>query len=174
MGSTLELGDSPVLWPCRFGDGILARVFGASLDEALAAGWPPETSRLLAARARLIVSLPERAATARNWEHVLVVAHRAPARRVVSHGPAGQVPAGAVPVRADQVLAAEPAIRDLMNRLTARLPVPARGVAMARVLLTDAGSPVYSRRARIALAAALEAAAAQLDPARPLMPASRS
>jgi hypothetical protein len=174
MGSTLELGDSPVLCPCRFGDGILARVFRASLDEALAAGWPPETSRLLAARARLIVSLPERAATARNWEHVLLVAHRSgPARRVVSHGPAGQVPAGAVPVRADQVVAAEPAIRDLMNRLTAQLPVPARGVAMARVLLTDAASPVYSRRARIALTAALEAAAAQLDPALPLMSSSR-
>ncbi len=75
-----------------------------------------------------------------------------------------------MPVCADQVVAAEPAIRDLMNRLTAPLPVPARGVAMARVLLTDAASPVYSRRARIALTDAVAAAAAQLDPALPLLP----
>jgi hypothetical protein len=57
-----------------------------------------------------------------------------------------------------------------MNRLVAQLPVPARGVAMARVLLTDATSPVYNRRARVALSDALAAAAAQLDPALPLLP----
>jgi hypothetical protein len=78
--------------------------------------------------------------------------------------------APAVPVCADRVVAAEPIIRDLMNRLTAPLPVPARGVAMARVLLTNGTSPVYNRRADVALTDAVAAAAVQLDPALPLLP----
>jgi hypothetical protein len=94
------------------------------------------------------------------------VAHRAQRARLSGSPP----PAGAAPVRADRVVAAEPAIRDLVNRLATPLPVPARGVAMARVLLTDATSPVYSRRAQVALGDAVAAAAAQLDPALPLLP----
>ena len=39
---------------------------------------------------------------------------------------------------------------------------------MAGALLTDAAGPVYSRRAVIPLAVALEDAIAQLDPALPL------
>jgi hypothetical protein len=166
MNSTLALEDPFGLPSRRPGDGVLARVFGASLDSSLAAGCPPESSRLLAARARDIVSLCRRRSIADSWAHVLRVARRAQrARRGEWRGPAG-----AVPVCADQVVAAEPAIRDLMNRLAAPLPVPARGVAMARVLLTDATSPVYNRRSGVALTEAVAAAAAQLDPARPLLP----
>jgi hypothetical protein len=61
-----------------------------------------------------------------------------------------------------------------MNRLTAPLPVPARGVAMARVLLTDATSPVYNQRAGVPLSDAVAAAAAELDPALPLLPPARA
>jgi hypothetical protein len=164
MDSTLALGDPFALPSRRLGDGALARVFGASLDASLAAGDPPESSRLLAARARDIVSLRRRRSIAGSWEHVLRVARRAQwARRAGS-------PSAAVPICADRVVAAEPAIRDLMSRLAAPLPVPARGVAMARVLLTDANSPVYNRRAGVALTDAVAAAAAQLDPALPLLP----
>lgn len=166
MGSSLDVDDSPVLWSRRFGDGILARVCGASLDTLLAMGCAPESSRLLTARARQLVSLPERRAVARSWEHLLRVAHRAPERRASGSLAA----AAAVPVRAERIVAAEPAIRDLISRLTAPLPVPARGVAMARLLLSDATGPVYSRRSRADLTAEVEAAAAQLDPALPLMP----
>jgi len=166
MGSTLGIDESPVLWPPRFGDGILARVFGASLDMLLAAGCPPESSRLLAARARQLVSLPERRSLARSFEHLLRVAHRArPARASGS-----LAAAAAVPIRADRIVAAEPAIRELISRLTAPLPVPARGVAVARLLLSDATGPVYSRRSRADLTAEVKAASAQLDPALPLMP----
>jgi hypothetical protein len=168
MDSTLVLGDQFALPSRRLGDGALARVFGASLDASLAAGCPPESSRLLAARARAIVSLRSRRSMADSWEHVLRVARRAQrARRAGS-----RATAAAVPVRADRVVAAEPAIRDLMNRLAAPLPVPARGVAMARVLLTDGTSPVYNRHARVALSDAVAAAAAQLDPALPLIQSS--
>ena len=166
MNSTLALGDPFALPSRRPGDGALARVFGASLDASLAAGCPPESSRLLTARARNIVSLRSRRSMAGNWEHVLRVARRAQRARHAG----SPAPAGAVPVCADRVVAAEPAIRDLVNRLAAPLPVPARGVAMARVLLTDANSPVYNRRSGVALTDAVAAAAAQLDPALPLLP----
>ena len=167
MGSTLELDGSPVLWPRRFGDGILARVFGASLDTLLAVGCSPESSRLLTARARQLASLPERTAVARSWEHLLRVAQHAPQGRRT-----GSLAAAAVPVRTERIVSAEPAIRDLISRLAAPLPVPARGVAMARLLLSDATGPVYSRRSRADLTAEVEAAAAQLDPALPLMPSA--
>lgn len=149
------------MWERRFGDGALARAFGASLDASLAAGRAPESSRLLAARARQVVALSERRSVAHSWEHLLRVAHRA--RRSGT-----RVTAAAVPVQAERIVAAEPVIRDLIGRLAVPLPVPARGVAMARVLLSDAAGPVYSRRAGAGLAAAVEAAAAQLDPALPL------
>ena len=167
MEITVGSVDPFVMRPRRRGDGMLARVFGASLDASLAAGCRPESSRLLAVRARDIVSLRRRRSIADSWEHVLRVARRAQRARLT-----GSL-STAVPVRADQLVAAEPAIRDLMNRLAAPLPVPARGVAMARVLLTDANSPVYNRHACVDLGDALAAAAAQLDPALPLLPSAR-
>lgn len=169
MESTVKFVGPFVVRPRRPGDGVLARAFGASLDASLAAGCPPESSRLLAARARDIVALRRRRSVAGSWEHVLRVA-----RRAQRAGRAGsRATAAAVPVCADRIVAAEPAIRDLMNRLAAPLPVQARGVAMARVLLTDATSPVYNRRARVDLGAAVATAAAQLDPALPLLPPAR-
>ena len=162
------MDDSPVLWQRRFGDGILARVHGASLDTLLAVGCPPESSRLLAVRASQLVSQHERRSVARSWEHLLRVAYRAPEMRNTGSRAARAV----VPVRAQRIISAEPAIVDLVRRLSAPLPVPARGVAMARLLLTDATGPVYSRRSRADLTAEIEAAAAQLDPALPLMPSS--
>jgi hypothetical protein len=168
MGSSLDVDDWPVLWERRLGDGILARVHGASLDTLLAVGCPPESSRLLTARARQLVSLRERRSVARSWENLLRVAYRAPERRNTGSLAA----AAAVPVRARRIIAAEPAIVDLVGRLAAPLPVPARGVAMARLLLSDATGPVYSRRSRADLTAEVTAAAAQLDPALPLMPSS--
>ncbi len=151
----LVLGDPLVLRPRRLADGLLARAFGASLDRQLAAGRPPEATSLLAARAQDIVSPSSRRALAANWDHLLRAAH-APISRTTF-------------VRAGRIAAAEPAIRELARRLTTALPVAARGVAMASVLLTDAAGPVYNARSPVTLAAALEAATAQLDPALPLM-----
>ena len=157
--AALVLGDPFVLRPRRLAGRLLARAFGASLDRQLAAGCPPETALLLAARAQDIVSLRSRRALAGNWDHLLRVARRAPRGRPVS-------------VRADRIAAAEPAIRELVRLLSTPLPVAARGVAMASVLLTDATGPVYNRHSTVALAETLEAAIAQLDPALPLMPAA--
>ncbi len=159
--SVVTDGDAWVLRPRRFADRVLARAFGASLDRQLAAGRQPEESRLLAARAQDIVSLRSRQAAARNWNHLLQVAHRARGKREPAR-----------PIRGDRIAGAEPAIRELVRCLGAPLPVRAQGVAMASVLLTDATGPVYSQHSRVTLAAALEAAITQLDPALPLMRAA--
>jgi hypothetical protein len=156
--SMLVLGDPLVLRPLRFADRLKSRAFGASLDRQLAAGCPPEASLLLAARAQEIVAISARRAVAANWDHLLRVVRRNQGRRAL-----------ALHVRSDQVVAAEPAIDELMRRLTSPLPVSARGVAMASILLTDATGPVYNQDSPVSLAAALEAAITQLDPALPLM-----
>ena len=158
---TLVLGDPLVIRPGRIADRMLARALGASLDQQLATGCPPESSRLLAARAQDIVSLPHRESLARSWDHLLRVAWRAPTLRTP-----------AVPLNAIAILAAEPAIRELMERLTAPLPVPAQGVAAATTPLTNATSPVYGRQSPdglAGLARLLDDAINQLDPSRPLM-----
>ncbi len=155
---TIVTGDPLALRPSRLTDRVLSRVFSASLDRRLAAGQAPESSRLLAARAQHIVALRSRQKMARNWENLLRRARRAPG----AYQPA-------LPVDGPRIVAGEPAIRELVRRLTAPLPVSARGVAMATELLTDAVGPVYNPHSRVSLAAALEAAIGQLDPALPLM-----
>jgi hypothetical protein len=157
----LVLGDPLVMRPCRLADRMLARALGASLDRELAAGRPPESARLLAARAEYIVSIPSRQAVARNWDRLLRVAHRAPAARMP-----------AAPLCTDRIAAAEPAIHALIECLTTPLPVTAQGVAMASLPLTDGTGPVYSRHSAVSLADLLSAATAHLDPAQPLMRAA--
>jgi len=162
---TIVTGDPLAGWPSRLAvrpsrlaDRLSARLFGASLDRQLAAGREPESSPLLAARAQHIVALRSRRRLAGDWEHLLRSARRA--RGVYQR---------AVPVRRDRIIAAEPAIRELARRMTAPLPVPARGVAMATALLTDPLGPVFNPHSAVSLAAALEAVMDQLDPALPLM-----
>jgi hypothetical protein len=151
----LLLGDPLGLRPAGRADRVRARVSGASLDATLASGVPSEASRLLATRARDIVTLPRRQALARDWEHLL---------RVARGGKPGQVRR----IQAGQIAAAGPVISELAERLATPLPVGARGVAMATVLLTDATGPVYNRDSRETLKTALQAAIAELDPARPM------
>lgn len=159
--SILVFGDPLVIRPRRLTDRVLARAFGASLDSELAAGRAPESTVLRAVRAVDIVSLRSRQTLARNWDHLLRVAHHAQA--------SPRTPTRTLPVCADRIAGAEPAIRELMARLSAPLPVRARGAALASVLLTDATSPVYNRNSRVTLADALAAAISELDPARPLI-----
>jgi hypothetical protein len=151
-------GNPLAMRPSRPTDWMLARILGASLDRQLAAGRAPESTPLLAARAQHIVAIASRRRLAGNWENLLQVAQGGHG----SHHPA-------VPVRSDSIVAAEPAVRELVRCMTAPLPVAARGVAMATELLTDGLGPVYNPYSQVSLASALEAAIAQLDPAVPLM-----
>jgi hypothetical protein len=145
--------------PYRIIDKVMARALGASLDRQLAAGREPEESRLLAARAQDIVALRRREQLARYWEHVLANAAR-PALALRN----------AAPLRRGPVMAAEPAITELASLLRAPLPVSARGVAEARLLLTDAGGPLYWSAAPESLHVALRAAITRLDPEQPFFP----
>jgi len=154
LSGTRALG----LQPHRIADRVASRALGAGLDGQLAAGRSPESARLLAVRAADIVRLPRREALARYWERVLRVA-RDPYRG----------PPAASPLRRERVLAAEPAIRELARLLRVPLPVGARGVAMARTLLTDGGGPLYVREAPASLDDSLRAAITWLDPALPLI-----
>ena len=163
MGITITAVDPPLVRPGGPAHRVLARLLGASLDRQLAAGRPPESTPLLAARAQLIVALPWRTKMAANWQRLLA---RAAGRQALASRSA---PVGAVPVCAREISAAAPAVEELVTRLEAPLPVPARGVAMATTLLTDATGPVYSRHSPVPLEVALQAAIAQLDPALPLM-----
>lgn len=151
-------GDPLLLRPSRLADRLSARLLGASLDRRLAAGHLPESSPLLAVRAQRIVAIGCRRELARDWERLLRTARRV-------HGTYHPTR----PIRSAQVIAAEPAVRELVRRVAAPLPVAARGVAMATVLLTDAGSPVYNPHSRVCLSTALAAATEQLDPALPLL-----
>lgn len=144
--------DSLILRPCRAIDRLTAQVLGARLDRELAAGRAPEWSRRHAARAERIVSLPFRQALADDWERLTQPRTRK-ARLPQWH----------------RVAAAEPAIRLLADRLRAPLPVPARGVALAGLLLTDGGGPLYNPLNTVALDDAVNRAATLLDPAALLL-----
>ena len=139
----------------RVVDRLLARLLSGRLDGELAAGRPPEWSRLHAARADRLVSLPFRAELADNWDHVLDIA---------TGRAAGSRNARAV-LRRDRVAEAAPQIRELTASLRAPQPVTARGVASARQLLTDGTGPVYSPISTTILSEAVADAVARLDPA---------
>lgn len=152
-GSGLLAGRS-----CRIADRVLARVLGARLDRQLAAGRSPDSARLLAARAQHLVSAATRQALAEHWEHLVQIAGSAPGTRP------GRTPA----LCRDRIVTAEPEVHEMVALLRTPLPVAARGIAAASVLLTDGAGPVYNRRARPALREALRRTAAQLDPSMPL------
>ena len=140
----------------RFTDRVLAQVFGPSLDHQLAAGrppsqvsyWPPGPSPSSAS------------AGAGRWPGIGTPAGHGPAPRCAGPGPDL--------LCWDRIFAAEPDIHEMVARLRAPLPVAARGVAAAELLLTDAAGPLYNRRNQVALPALLRLATAQLDPAASL------
>jgi hypothetical protein len=136
-------------WDC-----LLARLRAPSLDRQIAAGCPPATSRLLAIRARQIVSPAGRRGLAQGWEHVLDLARRPP----VPRPPRG-------PLCRDRIAAAERDVRGMLAVLTGALPIAARGATMASVLLSDGTGPLHNHRSPLDLGAAVRQATRQMDPA---------
>lgn len=125
-------------------DRVAARLRGFSLDAALAGGASPEGGRLLAARARLLVTPSFRLRLAAHWAHLLDVARR-PLASGVSR---------ATFCRRD-VLAVGPLVVELCVALRAPSPVSARGVAVASHLLADGAGPLHNGRAAADLALTL-------------------
>jgi hypothetical protein len=145
--------------PCRARDRFGACLSGTSLDRRLAAGWPPESDRLLATRAQQLASPPRRRALATHWEHLLEVSRRQSTSYLRR-----------VPLCRDRISAAEEAVREMVTALVAPLPVAARGVAMASSLLSDGAGPLYNRQCQVDLVDAIRGATAELDASRSLLP----
>jgi hypothetical protein len=136
---------------------LLTRLFAFSLDRRLASGDAPESSRLMASRASRLVSAPERAALARNWDHLLRRARRTPAGRT-----------SRAPLCRERIMAAEGDIRAMVSALSAPVPTPVGGVATASWLLSDANGPLYNRHSGSDLVAVVRQATTELDPAASL------
>ncbi|HTW19375.1 MAG TPA: hypothetical protein VME70_04070 [Mycobacteriales bacterium] len=114
----------------------LVRLRGDNLDRRIAAGESTDSGRLIAARARELMSDGYRAELATFWEDVLLRADRQlPPRR------------HEVAVSRSQVHAAEREVDELVELLRSRRPVSARGIAMASLLLSDGAGPVFRRTA---------------------------
>src|ERR1700722_20658661 len=105
-------------------DRVRARLLASSLDRQLAEGRAPESTQLLATRAAQLVSIPMRRELARDFHRVLELANRAAAPR-----------SPRVLAARESITDVEPDLREMVAKLAT--PTSARGVAMARLLLTD-------------------------------------
>jgi hypothetical protein len=143
----------PRLW-----DRLVVRWQTLTLDAQLAAGKPVEADRRRALRATLLV--------ARGPGY-----HR-PFGGNTGRGGAGRVRTGTglrIPLQRSRVLAADADIRRLIVALRASAPVPARGVAIARMLLNDGTGPLYNARSTLPLGAAVRDAIRHLNPSAELL-----
>jgi len=130
----LEEAGSPVAAAAHPWDRLLARWHAFRLDSDLAAGASPEASLGLALRAQVLVRPRHRYELARTADRVLATAMQPS----YSGRPR-------VPVCRDRVRDCSEEFGELICRLRATGPVPARGVAKVGVLLADAGGPLYHR-----------------------------
>jgi len=135
----------------------VTRVLSLALDRRIAAGQPPETHPLLAARAEHLVSPAARRELARQWENLVTQAVRSPVPR-----------SPRTPLRRGHIVAVEGEIHTLCEALAQTAPVPAQGVAAAGLLLGDGTGPLFNTRAPADLRDELRKVTRQLDPASPL------
>ena len=128
---------------------IKLRRFG--LDRRISQGESTHDDLLIAARAQALISPRRRADLACWWQSVTIAAARPPS--------AGR----AVRVDRTEALRAEQDINELVQTLRSGQPVSARGVAAARLLLTNGGGPVF-RRTNPSLDAAVREVIGTLNP----------
>jgi hypothetical protein len=146
----------------RMWDRLLAQGMAWSLDQKLAAGEPADSDARTAVRARVLVEPRRRETLARHWEHLMDAAAR-PGRT----DPRDPRP----PLCRERIRKAEPELTRMVALLRSAQPVPARGVALARLLLTDGAGPTHNRRNRSDLAVAARDVIRYLDPSTALVPA---
>ena len=130
----LDDGGCPIAATAHAWDRLLVRWHSFRIDSDLADGAMPDATIELALRAQTLVGMPTRRGLARSVRHMLAVSTRPPSP---SYPP--------VPVCRDRVRACSAEFEELIRRLLAPWPVPAQGVAKARLLLTDGGGPLYRR-----------------------------
>jgi hypothetical protein len=127
----------------------------ARLDRDLASGVSPDSSAPLALRAQALVRPSTRRSLAQCLQQLLAEAnHPGPPRLGGTR----------VRVKRERVLYAAAGLQLLIDRLVTPGPVPARGVALVRVLLTDGAGPLYYRGADDDLIALILAAVEHLAP----------
>ncbi len=146
-------GTCPVAVRAGLRDRLIVRARAHALDTELARGTSAEASARLALRAQQLVRMRTRRDLARGIQRILAQAGLPDA--------ASRPPA---PVCRDRVRAAAAEFAALADRLLSPAPLPARGVAQARLLLTDGGGPVYRRGCRDDLRARVAEALRALDP----------
>jgi hypothetical protein len=132
--------------------GRFAALLGhARLDARLAAGQPPESSVELAIRADQLVRPRARLRLARTLAWMSSQAY-------------APTTIGATPICRRAVRDAEQELATLGQRLSAKGPVSARGIAQIRILITDGYGPLYPPGRPAELRTRLELAAITLDP----------
>jgi hypothetical protein len=107
----------------------------------------------MALRAQQLASPRLRRELAKNWDHVLDRANRAPVPR-----------SPRAPLLRESIKTSEADLREMLKLLATPLPVSARGVAMVRVLLTDGTGPLFNPDCSTDLRTAIHDATKQLDP----------
>jgi hypothetical protein len=136
----------------RASDRLAARWHALELDRRLAAGVPPEATAALTLRAGILLRPGERRRMAGGLRRLIGFARRPPAVRA------------GVPVARAEVLEAARRLEALAVRLESGEPVDVRGVALARLLITDGAGPLYISGRRGELEASAETALAMLEP----------
>jgi hypothetical protein len=125
-----DANGSPTVKRVRPWDRMVTRCLAARLDRELAAGVASDSSAVLALRAQQLTRPSARRDLAESVESALAAGSAA-----------GRSPA--VPVCRDKVGEAAGELRELVGCLVTPGPVPARGVALVHVLLSDGGGPLY-------------------------------
>jgi hypothetical protein len=124
------------------------------LDAALAEGADPDSSKALALRAQQLADPKRRAKIARSIDQLLDVAERrAAVQPCVSH----------MPTWTQGVESPQAQLLDVADRLEGEDSPPVKGLAMADLLVEDAGSPLYVHQPAERLRTAVEAILAALD-----------
>lgn len=123
--------------PASLSERLRSHLHGHELDEALAAGAPPEEQPLLALRALQLASPTARRDACRGLDRLL---HAGPPPRP-RH-------LSAPALQYERIEATRPELEQLRDTLAASVPLSIRGLAMIQVLLTDGGGPLFRASAR--------------------------
>jgi hypothetical protein len=108
----------------------------AQLDAALARGAAPGASKALALRAQQLADPKHRTRIARSIHRLLSLAQRSGAVQISNTG---------APFRPDRVEHSRPQLMELAGRLETLESPPAKGLAMANLLVEDGSGALYAQ-----------------------------
>lgn len=136
--------------PCPARVLVLAR--RRVLDHQLAAGTDPRSGPALTLRAEQLCTPRVRRGIAKRLRRTIAAARKAPSDRF-----------GFAPLARSEILAEADALMDLAHRLEDARPVEAMGVALAKLVASDANSPLAIGAEPGTLHAVVRLATAALD-----------